>query len=350
MPYTHAHRSLVPISALALSGLAWILLAQTGRPDQAQLWHHRNLGKAFYENPTTQKQAVDEFKKALDLAPGSVRERVNYGLALLRAGDATRGVEELEKAQKHDPKLPYTWFNLGIAFKKQGDLEKALEQFQGMAKLVPNEPVTHYQLGSILKAQGEQAAAVKEFEAARNLNPRLAAPHFQLYGLYRQLNHPQEAAAELRTFQEIKKQQEGAAVPEDMEWCFYAEIYDPIDGTAPAPPPAPVYRTRTHRDGLRRGVGRGDSADSRWRDAGEPARVVGERDGDLPGGCGERVWRNCARWFSWRRGFRQRRADGSVRGHHHGCGTVPQRERQIPQAGGCGCRRVPPGGLAGFRP
>src|ERR1700690_2073142 len=107
MSYTRFHTSLVLISALAASGLAWVLLAQTGRPDQSQLWRYRNLGKAFYENPTTQKQAVDEFKKALALAPDSVRERVNYGLALLRAGDVTHGMEELQKAQKADPKLPH---------------------------------------------------------------------------------------------------------------------------------------------------------------------------------------------------------------------------------------------------
>jgi hypothetical protein len=248
MPQTRRYRSLVLIAALAASGVAWMLLAQTGRPpqrtgEQSQLWHYRNLGKAFYENPTTQRQAVDEFKKALALAPGSLREQVNYGLALLRAGDVTQGVAELQQAQKADPKLPHTWFNLGIALKKQGELDTALVQFQGMAKLVPNEPVTHYQMGSILKARGDQAAAVKEFETARGLDPRLAAPHFQLYGLYRQLDRADAAAAELRSFQDIKKQQEGAAVPEDMEWCFYAEIYDPINGPAPAPLPAAVYRS-----------------------------------------------------------------------------------------------------------
>ena len=32
------------------------------------------------------QKAVEEFKKALDLAPDSARERLNYGLALLRDG------------------------------------------------------------------------------------------------------------------------------------------------------------------------------------------------------------------------------------------------------------------------
>ena len=30
-----------------------------------QLWHHRNLGKAFYENPATQYEAIGEFVKRL---------------------------------------------------------------------------------------------------------------------------------------------------------------------------------------------------------------------------------------------------------------------------------------------
>ena len=227
---------------LAAAGVAGLMLAQSTRPDETQLWHYRNLGKAFYENPTTQIQAVDEFRKALALAPNSVRDRINYGISLLRAGNAKDGVAELEKAQQQDPKTPHTWFNIAIALKRQGDLDGALVQFRGMEKLVPTDAVTHYQIGSILKAQGDSEQATKEFETARNLNPLLSAPHFQLYGLYRQAGHAPEAAAELKTFQDIKKSQEGAAVPEDMEWNFYAEIDDPIDGPALPPPPAPVYR------------------------------------------------------------------------------------------------------------
>ena len=241
------HRGMHPIrtliAAFAAGALAWILSGQSPRAAQNELWQHRNLGKAFYENPTTQKQAVEEFRKALALAPDSIRERINYGVALLRAGDAEAGIAELRKAQQSDPKIPHTWFNLGIQLKKQGDPDAALPQFQGMVRLVPDEPVTHYQIGSILKSRGDTAAAIKEFETARRLNPLLAAPHFQLYGLYRQANRPDDAAAELRMFQDLKKQQEGAAVPEDMEWSFYAEIYDPTDADPGPPLSPPVYRS-----------------------------------------------------------------------------------------------------------
>ena len=56
--------AVVPLLAL------WFLNASSlSREQQDLLWHYRNLGKAFYENPTTQKESVAEFKKALDLAP-----------------------------------------------------------------------------------------------------------------------------------------------------------------------------------------------------------------------------------------------------------------------------------------
>ena len=229
------------ILAVAL-GCGWLAYSQISSANQTLLWQHRNLGKAFYENPTMAQQAVEQFRLALALAPNSTRERLNYGLALLRAGDMKNGMAELERVQKQDPKLPHTWFNLGIAYKKLGDFDKAQVEFEGMVRVAPDDAPSHYQLGALYKTKDQTDAAIREFEKARDLNPRLAAPHFQLYGFYRQANRP-EAAAELATFQDLKKQQEGAAVPEDMEWSVYAEIYDPVDEPPSQPLAPPVYRS-----------------------------------------------------------------------------------------------------------
>ena len=236
---------------LAVAALVLLVGADASRVEQDRLGHYRNLGKAFYENPTTQAQAVDEFKKALDLAPNSARERVNYGLALLRAGKTKEGVAELERAQKLDPKIPHTWFNLGIAFKKEGDYAPAVAQFEGLLRLVPDEPVSHYNLGVLHKLADKRDDAVREFETAERLNPNLAAPHFQLYNLYRQAGRTADAARELAVFQKLKALTEGAVIPEDMEWSYYAEIYDPIvprPESDPAPPPK--FEDRKLADGF----------------------------------------------------------------------------------------------------
>lgn len=200
-----------------------------------RLSQHRNLGKAFYENPTTQAQAVVEFKKALELAPHSNREKLNYGLALLRAGKTGEGVTRLQDVQRNDPKLPHTWFNLGIYYKRSGEFESAVRQFEQMQVLVPTEPIVHYQLGTLYKLAGRTQDALAQFERAARLDPRLAAARFQLYNMYRQAGRQQDAAEALRIFQELKKQSEGAAIPEDVEWSSYAEIYDPPMTPAPSP-------------------------------------------------------------------------------------------------------------------
>jgi tetratricopeptide (TPR) repeat protein len=209
-------------------------------PSKAELlWHHRNLGKAFYENPTTQYQAVEELKAALDLAPDSARERVNYALALLKAGKAEEGIAELQKVQKQDPSVPYTWFNLGIAYKRASEYDKAIAQFETMVELVPDEAASHYNLGTLYKLAGKADLSLQHFETAARLSPGLAAPHFQLYNAYKTAGKTDEAQRELKDFQEIKKRNEGAAVPEDLEWSWYVELWDePAVVANPAPAPA----------------------------------------------------------------------------------------------------------------
>jgi len=224
---------MVVAALLILSGADEAQLARD------RLQRHRNLGKAFYENPTGAAPAVEEFRKALDIAPVSIPDRLNYGLALLRAGKAGEGVAELERVQKLDPKLPHTWFNLGIQYKKQGRYPEAMRQLERFAQLVPDDAVSRYNLGLLHQLDGQPDLALKQFQLANRLNPILVAPYFQIYNVYRLGEREERAGAALAAFQEAKSKQKEADESEDMEWNAYAEIYDPID-LAPASkePPA----------------------------------------------------------------------------------------------------------------
>lgn len=222
-----------PVAALLLIGAAQVPSVNI----EDRLTRHRNLGKAFYENPTTQTQAVAEFAAALKLAPNSLRERLNYGLALLRAAKIDAGIAELEAVQKKDPSIPHTWFNLGIEFKKSGEHEKALDQFQRFVKLVPNEPISQYNIGVLSKLAAKPEQALAAFERASKLDPNLAAAHFQLFNAYRVAGRQADAQRELAVFQGLKKATEGTSTPEDVDWSAYSEIYEVID---PSKRPAPL--------------------------------------------------------------------------------------------------------------
>lgn len=274
----------IGLALIALLGTA-LLLSQsaarrTSAPGAEELWKRRNLGKAFYENPTTQKESVEEFAKALKLAPNSVRERVNYGLSLLRAGRTPEGVKELLAVQQQDARLPHTWFNLGIVYKKDGETDKAIQQLERMAQLAPNEPITRYNLGVLYKLKGETQQAIDAFALASKLNHNLAAPHFQLYNLYRTAGRPEDGKRELARFQELKKAQEGSATPEDMEWSEFSEIYDPIDPTPADTIPRPTLNFTTQAL-----PGKADAATARLHTLnlgdGKPSLLVASRAGLL---------------------------------------------------------------------
>jgi tetratricopeptide (TPR) repeat protein len=224
----------------SVAGAAGLLFGFQAAPNTAdQLAQARNLGKAFFENPTTQAECLDQFKKALDLAPNSAREQINYGLALLHAGKTEDGIAQLLKAQKTDPKIPHTWFNLGIAYENDSKIDEAIAQFQEMVKLVPDEAISHYNLGTLYQLNGQPANAIKEFEAAEKANPDLAGPHFKLANAWRRTN-PEDSARENKIFASIRERQKAAGTTEDLKWSYYAEIYDPAEAAPVAAAPAEV--------------------------------------------------------------------------------------------------------------
>ncbi len=249
---------LIPVTRVALAlacccvGSAW---ASTDLEEK--LWRHRNLGKAFYENPATQYDAIGEFKAALDLAPDSARERVNYGLAMMRAGQVEEGVAELLKAQQQDGTIPHTWFNLGIAYKRDSKYDEAITQLEGMIALVPDEAITHYNLGVLYKLNGKADKSLHHFEESSRLDPSLAGPHFQLSTAYRQAKRADDAKREMTLFRELKKRDAAAAVPEDLEWNFYSEIYEVIDPESsrdPSPPAELKFDSKELASGLDAGT------------------------------------------------------------------------------------------------
>jgi hypothetical protein len=98
-----------------------------------------------------------------------------------------------------------------------------------MLERVPDEPITHYNLGVLHKLQGDADASLRHFERSAELDPDLAGPRFQLAAAYRQAGRAEDAARELDRFRELKARDAAAAVPEDLEWSWYAEIYETIE-------------------------------------------------------------------------------------------------------------------------
>jgi tetratricopeptide (TPR) repeat protein len=230
------------LQRILLVGAAALLAAQSQAPDGERLAMLRNLGKAFYENPTTHKQSAETLGQVVAANPSSAKDRLNWGLALLRSGETQKGMAELERVQKAAPEIPHTWFNLAIQWKKFGETDKALEQIRQFVKLAPNDPPGHYNLGVLLRQKGDLAGAVAAFEKTAQLEARLFGPHFQLFNLYRQMGQAEKSRSELALFQKRKQEREGDPIPEDLEWSWFSELLDDAVPEALTPPAKNTYR------------------------------------------------------------------------------------------------------------
>ena len=91
--------------------------------------------------------------------------------------------------------------------------------------------------------------AQAQFEKAAELDPLLAAARFQLYNLHRLEGNTAQADRYLADFERIRDLQKSWVIPENVEWCNYAEIYDPPEARAEtAAAPEPKF-TDTRLDG-----------------------------------------------------------------------------------------------------
>lgn len=100
---------------------------------------HADVGDV-YEGIGFYKEAAEEYKKALKLAPSFHDIRCKLAICLReqrKFADATR---ELKKAIKDNPKYHYAQIQLGVTQYASGKTEEALKLWKNVLKKVPNHP------------------------------------------------------------------------------------------------------------------------------------------------------------------------------------------------------------------
>lgn len=98
------------------------------------------LSAEIFEIQGRYDDAVREYRKAIEKAPGTINLHYRLGRALLM--------------RSHEP----------------GTLEEALEEFRAELKLNPNDAVAEFQVGQILQVQGRPRDALSHFERAVELD------------------------------------------------------------------------------------------------------------------------------------------------------------------------------------
>ena len=103
--------------------------------------------------------------------PASPETRYSLGVALIHAGRAKEGEEELKKAVALGPLDAGAYYNLGRLAFDRGDLKEAEKEFLAAARLRPQDADTWTALGIIAEQQGRAGEAEDRYRKALSVRP-----------------------------------------------------------------------------------------------------------------------------------------------------------------------------------
>ncbi len=117
------------------------------------------------------EEAVEEFKRALDLEPTSDEAFRHLGTAYESLGL----FDEAEKVYKQAIRLkPEYWAGysyLGVLYAKQGRYSNAVEQFNRVTKIVPDNHFAYNNMGCVYLWEGKYSKAIRKLKHSATLRP-----------------------------------------------------------------------------------------------------------------------------------------------------------------------------------
>jgi Flp pilus assembly protein TadD len=141
--------------------------------DRMQLGHAaRKAGRAA--------EALDHYRLAVELEPGSAELQSVYGLMLLQLGQAVEAEAPLRKAVAIAPAHPAVRMNLAQWLAQQGKVEEATEVVQGVAADEPNRHWAWERLGELKARLRRYSEAAEHFGRAVQLQPQDPSLLFKL--------------------------------------------------------------------------------------------------------------------------------------------------------------------------
>ena len=163
----------------------WLTMATQWNPGDALGWYL--LGRTKY-NENRFQEAIDAFRKCLQLDPKNVRAESNLGLSYEGLADDARARHAYVTAIQWENELslpdPQPYLNLGILLARDGHDAQAIPYLQKAVELAPQNPKAREQLGRAYEKLHMLRKAQSELEKAVLLAPSVSALHFQLGRVY----------------------------------------------------------------------------------------------------------------------------------------------------------------------
>ena len=182
---------------------------------------HHNLGHGLMETTERRGEAMQHFKRALELFPGYPQAHYCLGNCLSVEGRLNEAEAHYREAIRNRANYAEAYYGLANVTALKGRPDEARKLFTEALRLKPYYAEAHTKLGNLLLLQGNRVSGMSHLRTAVELFPAYADGHYYLA----------TACAEQKQFEEaivhfygaIRLRPRNAAALNDLAWVLAAE-------------------------------------------------------------------------------------------------------------------------------
>lgn len=138
--------------------------------DQRAAYSWNALGVAF-ERLEKEKDALQAFKRAADLAPAWALPHLHIGLHYFNKRDFDKAERDLVQAVRFDPKYPLSRLLLVRTYRQNKKFAEAEVEADRLKQMFPDYAEVWFELGLIYEVSGRHRSAAEAFETGLRLDP-----------------------------------------------------------------------------------------------------------------------------------------------------------------------------------
>lgn len=143
---------------------------------------HYNYGVALAASSRID-EAMEQYRKAIDIRPDYAEARYNLGVLLNREGRVDEAMEQYRKVLELTPESSDAHLNLGVALASRGQDDEAIRHYREALRIMPGSADAHNNLANALVRRNSLDEATSHYERALEIDPNYVAAHCNLAGL-----------------------------------------------------------------------------------------------------------------------------------------------------------------------
>jgi len=145
---------------------------------------YNNLGNILINNDDLVEDALEQYRKAVELAPKNPNFVMNVASVLHKKGDITEAEENYRKATRLAPQWPEPLKNLGAMESARGNYVQAIDHLKKALSLDSRDQDTLLSLSLVSKQAGDVQEAEKFLLEIERINPGQTQTQLELASLY----------------------------------------------------------------------------------------------------------------------------------------------------------------------